>query len=128
MDHIVHLGRGRTVLAPQRSFVDPTVSRPRNSITQESRAVLRRILPPKRTYLPISTENLRFEPGNILTLRADQCRYPLTDHLFCGKRSVPGKSWCPQHDDVVHGRDFPVERLCTAQASGFQSDPALGID
>lgn len=105
MDHIVHLGKGRTVLAPQRLFVDTTVARPRKHAKVAARlAALRHVMRERR-----EAPSTSFEPGPLISLRWDQCRYWLGDGAFCGGRAARGKSWCPEHDDVVHGRGRVTE-------------------
>lgn len=101
MDHIVHLGKGRTALAPQRPFVDPTVARPvKNAKVAARLAALAQRLHYRREPQPV-----RFLPTSLLNLQAEQCRYPIADDLFCGGQSAHGKSWCAAHDDIVHGRE-----------------------
>lgn len=43
--------------------------------------------------------------ARLVDLRADECRFPLTDappHLFCGARARAGCSWCAEHARVVY--------------------------
>lgn len=108
MQNIVHLGRGRTIVAEHGNYIDLTVSRPRGGVVPTLRLeALRRLKPPlpARAVRP----DHGFIPGTLLEMRAGQCRYPIDEHLFCGAPSVNGKSWCGAHDDLVHGRQKPVD-------------------
>jgi hypothetical protein len=44
---------------------------------------------------------------SIIDLRANQCRYALTEdppHVFCGKHAWHGSPWCPEHKRMVYTR------------------------
>lgn len=55
-------------------------------------------------FRPISTKGNGYKPGKLLELGADQCRFTIRDKVMCGARVKGLKSWCPEHDDAVHGR------------------------
>lgn len=95
---IVHFGNGNYGAIPE----DPTVAKPRFVISPARLQTLRRLKPAYRPTEPDRPAS--FVPGPLLSMRSDQCRYPIDDRLFCGARSVTNKSWCSHHDDVVHGR------------------------
>lgn len=101
---IVHFGKGNYGAVPEgkREFVDPTVAKPRASIPAARLQTLRRL---KAVYHAPKPEGpTRFVPGPLLDMRRGQCRYPIDDKRFCGAESFNKRSWCPHHDDIVHGR------------------------
>ncbi len=101
---IVHFGKGNYGAIPEgrSEYVDPTIARPRNVIPAARLMMLRRI---KAKVAPAPVETpITYRPGPILSMRDGQCRYPIDDRLFCGAKSIPNRSWCSHHDDIVFGR------------------------
>lgn len=55
-------------------------------------------------FRPISSTGNGYKPGKLLDLGKDQCRFSIRDKVMCGARVKGLTSWCPEHDDEVHGR------------------------
>ncbi len=46
---------------------------------------------------PALPEKASVSPVHFLELKANHCRFPLDNSLYCGIQVVHGKSWCPAH-------------------------------
>ena len=62
----------------------------------------------KREYMSIvpaiRTKHNGYRPGKIIDICTDQCRFSVSDGIFCGVKVLNGKSWCAEHYAIVHGR------------------------
>ena len=74
----------------------------------------------------------QFQNVDLLGLEARHCRYPVSEHLFCGDRKQDGSSYCAHHHALCHAptnsgtrSGFRYVTDETKKATSYSPEPPL---